>query len=79
MKSIISIYRSVTDQLVLPFLWAEDGFSEPSKEMAAAILFGLSIGSKLSTIGGACLIVLGLVVVLAVLVWILRVNTPLPP
>ena len=47
--------------------------------MAAAILFGLSAGSNLANIGGACLMVLGLVVVLAVLGWVIRVKTPLPP
>ena len=39
------------EQLVLPFLWAQDGFSEPSTEMAEAIRFGLEAPRKLSMLG----------------------------
>jgi hypothetical protein len=28
---------SMAEELVLPFMWAEDGFGEPSEEMAGAI------------------------------------------
>merc|ERR1719447_644100 len=47
------------DELVLPFLWAQDGFSEPSEEMAKAIKFGLDAPSKLSLLGGVALIAIG--------------------
>ena len=43
--------RNFADELVLPFLWAQDGFSEPSEEMAKAIKFGLDAPSKLSLLG----------------------------
>ena len=46
--------RNFADELVLPFLWAQDGFSEPSEEMAKAIKFG-----KLSLLGGVALIAIG--------------------
>ena len=29
--------NKLPDELVLPFMWAEDGFGEPSEEMASAI------------------------------------------
>merc|ERR1712131_471338 len=47
--------RNFADELVLPFLWAQDGFSEPSEEMAKAIKFGLDAPSKLSLGGGLVL------------------------
>ena len=58
------------DELVLPFLWAQDGFSEPSEEMASAIKFGLAAPSKLSGIGGGGLVVTGLLMILTGLGWI---------
>ena len=57
--------------MILPFLWAQDGFSEPSKEMAEAIRFGLEAPEKFSMLGGACLLVVGGAMVLAALVWVL--------
>ena len=51
--------RNFADELVLPFLWAQDGFSEPSEEMAKAIKFGLDAPSKLSLLGGVALIAIG--------------------
>ena len=67
----VNNHRNVPDELVLPFLWAEDGFSEPSVDMADAILFGLSVGTTLSKIGGTCLIVLGGGIVFAAMCWLL--------
>ena len=49
---------------MLPFLWAQDGFSEPSEEMAAALKFGLEAPNKLSSIGGSGLLGIGLVMVI---------------
>ena len=57
--------------MILPFLWAQDGFSEPSDEMADAIKFGLAAPQKLSMLGGAGLIVVGGVMLLAALGWTL--------
>lgn len=31
---------NMQDELVLPFMWAEDGFGEPSEKMAEAIRSG---------------------------------------
>ena len=62
------------DELILPFLWAQDGFSEPSPEMAEAIQFGLSAPSKLSMLGGASLLVVGGAMLLAALGWALWVR-----
>jgi len=59
------------DELVLPFLWAQDGFSEPSEEMAKAIKFGLDAPSKLSLLGGVALIAIGGGLVLGALTWML--------
>ena len=55
--------------MILPFLWAQDGFSEPSDEMADAIKFGLAAPQKLSMLGGAGLLVVGGVMLLAALGW----------
>ena len=66
----MSTFSNFVDELVLPFLWAQDGFSEPSAEMAAAIKFGLAAPSKLSKIGGVGLLVSGIVMVLTAVGWI---------
>merc|ERR1719228_2587423 len=63
--------RNFADELVLPFLWAQDGFSEPSEEMAKAIKFGLDAPSKLSLLGGVALIAIGGGLVLGALTWML--------
>eukprot|EP00092_Neocalanus_flemingeri_P108734 GFUD01139653.1.p1 GENE.GFUD01139653.1~~GFUD01139653.1.p1 ORF type:complete len:576 (+),score=193.84 GFUD01139653.1:124-1851(+) len=66
----IDVMSNFVDELVLPFLWAQDGFSEPSEEMAAAIKFGLAAPSKIASIGGGGLLVTGLVMVFTALGWI---------
>ena len=68
--SLHFILSNFADELVLPFLWAQDGFSEPSKEMAAAIKFGLDAPNKLSGIGGGGLLAVGLVMVVTGLLWV---------
>eukprot|EP00092_Neocalanus_flemingeri_P038999 GFUD01042454.1.p1 GENE.GFUD01042454.1~~GFUD01042454.1.p1 ORF type:complete len:596 (+),score=215.72 GFUD01042454.1:176-1963(+) len=70
----IEMMSNFADELILPFLWAEDGFSEPSEEMAEAIKFGLSAPGKLSRLGGASLLVVGGAMLLAVLGWVLWVR-----
>ena len=37
MMMITMMMKDFADELILPFLWAQDGFSEPSQEMADAI------------------------------------------
>ena len=34
---MMMMMKDFADELILPFLWAQDGFSEPSQEMADAI------------------------------------------
>ena len=46
-----STFSKFPDELILPFLWAQDGFDEPSDEMAEAIAYGLAIPKKISMIG----------------------------
>jgi len=67
----IEMMSNFAEELILPFLWAQDGFSEPSVEMADAIQFGLSAPQKMSMLGGAGLLVVGGVLLLAALVWVL--------
>lgn len=40
------LFRKFQKELVLPFLWAQDGFDTPSPEMADAIRLGLDIPAK---------------------------------
>ena len=56
---------------MLPFLWAQDGFSEPSEEMAEAIKFGLEVPVSLSKAGGVGLVLVGGLMILAFLTWYL--------
>ena len=66
---MFSVFSQFPDELILPFLWAQDGFSEPSEEMAEAIKFGLAAPKKLSLIGGAILLLIGGAMCLGVLIW----------
>jgi len=80
----IEVMSNFTEELVLPFLWAQDGFSEPSEEMAAALQFGLTAPDKLPVLGGAGLILAGGAFLLVSLVWTLLtrragVTFPAPP
>lgn len=65
----IEIMRNFSEELVLPFLWAQDGFSEPSSPMASAILFGLAAPHQLPLLGGVVLLVLGGGMVLVAAMW----------
>jgi len=67
----IDIMSQFSEELVLPFLWAQDGFSAPSEEMSKAIMFGLAAPAKFSLLGGIGLMVVGGSLVLCVLVWLL--------
>ena len=45
-KAILKYFRKFQRELVLPFLWAQDGFDTPSPEMADAIRLGLDVPAK---------------------------------
>jgi len=70
----IDMMRNFPETLVLPFLWAQDGFDEPSQEMAEAIKFGLSAPVSISRAGGVALVLAGGAMVLAFLTWYLVTN-----
>ena len=45
-------FRKFQEELVLPFLWAQDGFDQPSPVMAKSIRKGLDIPHKYSRLIG---------------------------
>ena len=53
--------RTFADELVLPLLWVQDGFSEPSQEMVDLVKFCLAAPYTVSLVGGIVLMGLGLV------------------
>ena len=59
----------MTDEIVFPFLWAQDGFSEPSEEMAEAISFGLGAPKTLPMLGAVICFVIGAVLLLTSLIY----------
>jgi len=67
----IPIMSKFQEELVLPFLWAQDGFDHPSEEMAGAIRKGLDIPSKYSRLLGVVLLAIGGGMLISSLVWIL--------
>ncbi len=72
------VIQGMREEIVLPFLWAQDGFSEPSERMASDIAFGLVAPQKLSLAGGVALFALGgalLLVSLAYAAWLRRRAT----
>ena len=62
-----SVISGMRDEIVLPFLWAQDGFDEPSVELADAIAFGLAAPDKLPLLIAVALFALGGVMLLAAL------------
>ena len=60
------------ERVVVPFLWIQAGFSEPSDEIAAAIAKGLGIPGKLSKLGGIVFLTIGVVMLLSSLSWFLK-------
>ncbi len=56
--------KNVQNDLVVPFLWAQDGFDEPSEEMADAIAFGLKAPEKLPLLGSVVCLVIGAILLL---------------
>lgn len=77
----IPLMENLADELVLPFLWAQDGFDQPSEEMAKGIRMGLDIPAKLSMLAGLGLLAVGGVLLATALVWFLwqRRNTTTTP
>jgi hypothetical protein len=77
----IDVMSGFPEELVLPFLWAQDGFDEPSEEMAHKIGLGLRVPgmalvgaaalcSKSSLQGGGALVLcLGLAMLASGLLW----------
>lgn len=76
----IPLMSQFPEELVLPFLWAQDGFGEPSDEMAAAIHKGEFAIDKLPLLGGSVLLVVGGAMLLAALSWAVwrRRHSPTP-
>jgi len=76
----IPLMSEFSEELVLPFLWAQDGFGEPSDEMAAAIHQGEFAIDKLPLLGGSVLLVVGGAMLLAALSWAVwrRRHSPTP-
>jgi len=70
----VDIMSQFPDELILPFLWAEDGFSEPSEKMAAAISFGLRAPMLVGGAGGGALLGLGLLLATVGAVWLVRAR-----
>lgn len=66
----IEVARNFPEELVLPFLWAQDGFSEPSEEMANKVRFGVFVPNKLPIYGGVVFLVLGLILLGSSLGWV---------
>jgi len=64
----ITVMAGFQEELVLPFLWAQDGFSEPSHEMAHKIGVGLAVPG-LAPVAGGGLLGLGLLLLLIPLLW----------
>lgn len=67
----IPLLSKVPEELVLPFLWAQDGFDKPSEAMAKAIRRGLDIPHKVSMLGGLGLLAVGGLLLASVLAWYL--------
>ena len=61
----------VEKDLVLPFLWAQDGFDEPSEEMADKIAFGLKAPELLAMLGTVVFLVIGAILLLSCLVYLI--------
>ena len=53
------VIKDMTDEIVLPFLWAQDGFEEPSDEMRDAIKFGENAAAILTVAGAVMFFVIG--------------------
>ena len=61
----------VPKDLVFPFLWAQDGFDEPSDIMADKIAFGLKAPELLAMLGTVVFLVIGAILLLSCLVYLI--------
>lgn len=69
---MVCFFQGMQDEIVFPFLWAQDGFDEPSEVMADKIKFGLDAPKKLPMMGGVVCFVIGgilLLTCLAYFIW----------
>ena len=62
------------EDLVMPFLWAQDGFDEPSKLLADKVKFGIEAPEKLPILGAVVLFVIGAILLLTSLAYFLWVR-----
>ncbi len=72
------VIKDMREEIVLPFLWAQDGFDEPSDEMADMIKMGLAAPKKLPLFVGVLCFVIGgamLLIALAYFLWYRNVAT----
>ena len=64
------------DQIVFPFLWAQDGFDEPSEPMAEAIAFGLAAPKKLPLmVAVVCFVIGGMLLLICLVYFIWQRST----
>jgi hypothetical protein len=69
---------NMVEEIVMPFMWAEDGFGEPSTKMADAIRYGLAAPEKFPMLAAvACFALGGLLILVALIyfVWQKRSST----
>jgi len=67
----IPMMSQFEEELVLPFLWAQDGFDQPSEKMSATVRRALDIPSIFSRLFGVLFVALGAGLLIGSLVWIL--------
>ncbi len=61
------VISDMREEIVLPFLWAQDGFDEPSEEMAEDIRFGLDAPDKIPVlVAVVCFVVGGLLLLICI-------------
>ncbi len=60
------VIADMREKIVLPFLWAQDGFDEPSESMADDIRFGLAVPEKLPLLAAVVCFAVGGIMLLAV-------------
>ena len=63
------VIEKMPEEIVWPFLWADDGFAEPSDEMRDAIKFGEDAPKLLTMLGAVVFFVLGGSLLLTALIY----------
>ena len=69
MTSQLEAIRDMREKFVLPFLWAQDGFDDPSPEMADALKMGLSAPDKIPALGAGVFFLIGAILLIVPLVY----------